>query len=137
MYIHIFYMGNLRILPRVRLSQAGNYKICYLDCMTKTDQCAAYALYFIATSVVTSCLAIGWYMSPLGLGFQTWPEPHRGLLINLYQASYFMGIPAILIVQGLSLVLFIFKKPKAAYWLPVVSTAAFLTCVVSILPNLS
>ena len=23
MYIHIFYMGNLRILPRVRLSQAN------------------------------------------------------------------------------------------------------------------
>ena len=64
--------------------------------MTKNNQRFAYILYFIVTSIAAACLALGWYMSPLGLGFAAWPEANRNLLEYLYKASYFVGIPAIL-----------------------------------------
>ena len=105
--------------------------------MTKTDQRVAYALYFVATSVVTGCLAVVWYLSPLGLGFKSWPEANRDVLEHLYQASYWAGIPAILIAPGLSLVLFIFRNQKGAYWLPAVSIGLFLTCIVTLMSNLN
>ena len=52
--------------------------------MTKNNQRFAYILYFIVTSIAAACLALGWYMSPLGLGFAAWPEANRNLLEHLY-----------------------------------------------------
>ncbi len=105
--------------------------------MTKSNQRMAYILYIIATSIVAFCLAFVWYMSPLGLGFATWPERHRDLLEYVYAGSYYMGIPEIVIAQIISPVLFKYGKRKAAYWLPAISISLFLTCVMLILSNLN
>jgi len=104
--------------------------------MTKFERYFAYIFYFIATLTVTGCLTLGWYMSPLGLGFATWPEANRDLLQHIYAASYFVGIPAILIAQAASPVLFIYRKRKAAYLIPAISIILFLACITFILSNL-
>jgi len=105
--------------------------------MTKNNQRFAYILYFIATSIAAACLALGWYITPLGLGFAAWPEANRNLLEHLYKASYFVGIPAILIAQVLSLVLFIYGKRKTAFGLPAGALGLFLICVGLILSNIN
>jgi hypothetical protein len=101
--------------------------------MTENNQRAAYIFYFTATSIMVGCLAFGWFMSPLGLGFATWPEGHRDLLEGVYALSYYAGIPAILIAQVISPILFAYRKRKAAYWVPAASIALFLACVALIL----
>jgi hypothetical protein len=133
-------MGNLRILPRVRLSQDADGLEAAMfgivgGAMTENNQRTAYVFYFVSTSMAVACLAFVWFISPLGFGFAIWPVANRELLEHVYAGSYYIGIPAILIAQITSLVLFIYKKRRAAYWTPVVSISLFLICIVSILSN--
>ena len=104
--------------------------------MTKSYQFFPYVLYFIASLALALCLALVWYMSPLGMGFAHWPEDHRELLKRIYMASYFIGIPAVLIAQIASPILFAFKKQRAAYWVPAVAIALFVAGIATILSNI-
>jgi len=105
--------------------------------MTENNQRGIYIIYFIVTLVMTICLALAWYMSPLGLGFAAWPEANRKLLEHIYTASYFIGIPTIVIVQVLSPILFINGKRKAAFWLPAGALGLFLMCIGLILSSVN
>ena len=105
--------------------------------MTENTQRAAYVFYFVITSIAVAFLAFFWLMSPLGLGFASWPAGNRNLLQSIYGISYYAGIPAILIAQVISPILFAYRKRKAAYWVPAISIALFLTCAVLILSNMN
>jgi len=104
--------------------------------LTKAYQFFPYILYFIVSLALALCLALVWYMSPLGMGFAHWPQDHRDLLQHIYMMSYFIGIPAVLIAQIASPILFAFKKQRAAYWVPAVAIALFVACIAAILSNI-
>jgi hypothetical protein len=91
---------------------------------------AQFAWYWAITTVVACCAAFVWYISPLGIGFADWPdEPLRSVVQAVYLGSYFVGIPALLGGQLLSLGLAVFRKRRAAFIVPAISLGLFFTSV--------
>ena len=64
-------------------------------------------LLMAGSTLVTGWLAMFWYMSPLALGFSNWPDDPgmRAFVLDIYELSWRGGIPAVLLAQGLALVL--------------------------------
>lgn len=81
-----------------------------------------YALYWFLTTALALAIGLVWYMSPLGLGFNG--HPGR-LAYSVYWATYFVGIPALLLAQLASLMLALLHKQRAAYVLPAVALVLF------------
>jgi len=104
--------------------------------MTENLQRTTYIIFVGVTSIVSVFLAIIWFMSPLGLGFVTWPEAHRDLFEQIYRVSYFGGIPAILIAQIASPFLFAFRKRRMAYWVPAVAITLLVACMTAVISYL-
>lgn len=81
----------------------------------------------VLASIVTSAV---WYMSPLALGFaiqSTDPQKAEWGII-LYKASYFIGIPVLLVTQPVALFLAHNGRRRAALLISLVSASAFAIC---------
>ena len=85
---------------------------------------------FIAlTSALAIVLAGIWYVTPLGFGFARWPsdETIRRAIFAIYWATYFVGIPMLLISQVVSIILFALGLRKAAFFPPIISLGLFVS----------
>jgi len=89
--------------------------------------------FLIFTTLFAVVFAFGWYLSPLGVGFQDGPTNPgaKKIALAIYALSYFVGIPALLIGQVVSPVLWFYKHFKGAYIVPLVSISSFLLCVIA------
>ena len=85
-----------------------------------------FTLYWVATTLVAAGIAFLWWMSPVGLGFAQWPsEPIKSIVMSVYQASYFVGIPLLIITQGIAAGLAKLRLRRWAFALPAISITAF------------
>jgi hypothetical protein len=67
-------------------------------------------------------------MSPLGLGFKTWPDgAHGQVVLALFQVSYFGGIGAVLLSLFIAPILFALGRTRLAIWSPVIAACALIT----------
>ncbi|WP_147457586.1 hypothetical protein [Paracoccus alkanivorans] len=68
--------------------------------------------------LVLSATLLGaiWFMSPVGLGFASWPDQEisREKAHLIFSISYFIGLPALVIGQLLSIVVIFKARPKIA-----------------------
>jgi len=72
-----------------------------------------------------------WYMSPLALGFASWPSHPvlAGLARGAFQASYDVGIPAMLTSPVIGIVLALSGRHVAARRVVRITFASFAACV--------
>jgi hypothetical protein len=79
-----------------------------------------FTLFFIVTTLIAIVFGIGWYMSPLALGFADWPADPvtREWAERAYHFSYFAGIPMLIAGQVASVVLNARGMYRAAYLVP-------------------
>jgi hypothetical protein len=95
---------------------------------------AQFAWYWVITTVLAICAMLAWLMSPFGIGFADWPaEPLFSIVQNVYLGSYYIGIPALIGGQVLSLALAIFGQRRAAFLTPAISLGLFTTSVIFVL----
>ena len=85
------------------------------------------------TTLVAVVCAFVWYFVPLGLGFQEGPANPvtRRVALTIFGVSYFVGIPALLIGQILSAILWFYRRPRDAYIVPLLSIGSFMLCAVT------
>ena len=99
--------------------------------MTRRAGRAAVAAYLVVSTVFVLVAALLWYVSPMALGFGTWPEDERARSVahGVYQASYYVGIPGLLVAQGIAIVLSLRGRSLAAVGVSAVAIVVFLAVV--------
>lgn len=101
----------------------------------KRVQTTQFVWFFIFTTVFALVVGSFWFMSPLGLGFQDWPDDPttRKITDTIYRFSYFIGLPLLAFGQVGALTLFVGSRKKLAYWLPSVTIGIFCASVAVVL----
>ncbi len=96
-------------------------------------------LCLVVMTLFALALAAFWYMSPLGLGFMQWPkeEPTRSIVIWTMNASYFFGIPALILGHGAAWFFACRRKYKMALSISGVAVTFFVAAIAIVLSNLS
>jgi hypothetical protein len=89
-----------------------------------------YLNFWMLTTLVALVCALAWYFLPLGLGFQDGPTnpTTKRVALTIFAVSYFVGIPALLLGQVLSAVLWFYRRTRDAYLIPLLSIGSFLLC---------
>lgn len=89
-----------------------------------------YFDFLMLTTLVALVCAISWYVMPIGLGFQDGPTnpATRRIAATIFAVSYFVGLPALLLGQIISAILWFCCLARAAYIVPVLSIGSFLLC---------
>ncbi|RJL10868.1 hypothetical protein [Paracoccus siganidrum] len=84
-------------------------------------------IYLAATTLVAVLICLAWFMSPLGLGFAEWPEDpgQRRLALRLFEISYHLGLPVLIVTQLASAWLAARGRRKLAFLLPAMSIGSF------------
>ncbi|MBN9083107.1 MAG: hypothetical protein BGP04_02785 [Rhizobiales bacterium 62-17] len=94
-----------------------------------------FGLYIAAMIAIGIVFGFLWYMSPFALGFAQWPtDPqtkHRAML--LYQASFYAGIPMVLLAPFVAMGLNAKGFRRTAIVIPLASLLAFSACVTLVL----
>ncbi|MEO3999555.1 hypothetical protein [Mesorhizobium sp. CAU 1732] len=94
-----------------------------------------FTLFFIVTTLIAIVFGIGWYMSPLALGFADGPADPvtRDWAERAYHLSYFVGIPMLIAGQIASAVLNAKGMYRLAYLVPSASILLFAGSVAAVL----
>lgn len=93
----------------------------------KSIRIAQFIWFYVFTTAVALVFAWVWFLSPLGFGFADWTANAglRAMGQGIYQVSYFVGIPALLLGQAVSLVLALTRRLRLAYYVPVATIGTF------------
>ena len=99
-----------------------------------SNQANGFLWYWLFATLVVLFLTFLWAMSPLGIGFQIVPENEvlATLLLSAYHASFFIGIPALLIAHIASGLFGFYGKQKLGFRLSFWSIIIFTTSIVAI-----
>jgi hypothetical protein len=89
-----------------------------------------YFGFLMLTTLVALVCAIFWYVLPIGLGFQEGPAnpATRRIAATIFAVLYFVGLPALLLGQIISAILWFCRLGRGAYIVPVLSIGSFLLC---------
>ena len=100
----------------------------------RPDRQQFWSFITLTTLVAFVCAIVG-VLLPLGLGFQDGPTNPvtRKIALTLFAIAFYVGIPALLIGQPLSAMLWFYRRRRAAYAIPMMSIGLFLLCFVTAL----
>ena len=98
-------------------------------------QTAVYILFFCVTTGLSLLLAVGWWLSPLSIGFSGAPKLAGGCGLLLYKATYYLGIPWLLASPVVSAWMASRRHMWPAYLVPVATLAIFLASVTWLLSS--
>ena len=92
-----------------------------------------YLGFLLLTTLLAGIFAVFWGLSPLGFGFAAGPtNPTTKIIaVAMISVSYFGGIPALLIGQIASPILWFYGRTRGAYLVPVLSMGSFLLCTIA------
>ena len=97
-----------------------------MTAMTTDGNPILFTFFWLATTFVAFGMAFAWLVSPLGLGFGQWPsEPSLSVVMAVFHASYFVGVPLLLVAQGVSIGLAKFRRWRWAFAVPAISITLF------------
>jgi hypothetical protein len=87
-----------------------------------------YFAFLLLTTVLAGTLAFFWGLSPLGFGFAAGPSNPmiKKIAVVLIMATYFVGIPALLLGQVVSPILWFYGRKRSAYIVPLACMGSFL-----------
>ncbi|MBU4611369.1 hypothetical protein IMZ29_12770 [Achromobacter sp. GG226] len=102
--------------------------------MTPADQAGGRAEVvtpLLGSAVLAVVASAVWYLSPLALGFASWPSHPMLAAIarGAFQASYFVGIPALLACPVIGMALALSGRRVAAMRVVRITFASFAACV--------
>jgi hypothetical protein len=89
-----------------------------------------YLAFLLLTTLLAGVFAFVWSLSALGFGFVDGPANPtiKKIALATIAASYFVGMPALLIGQAASPILWFFGRTRGAYVVPLLSMGSFLLC---------
>jgi hypothetical protein len=87
-----------------------------------------YLAFLLLSTVLAVVFAIAWGLSPLGFGFAPGPADPiiRKMAVGIIMATYLVGLPALLLGQIASPVLWLCGRTRGAYIVPLACMTSFL-----------